>query len=195
MNEHNPYRAPESEVSVDIGGGEHYQPKIFSVEGRIGRMRYWVYSILVSFMMQFVLGFGSALILGLTGSGLDSAAGFDGFGVVGVILSVVTVVAAIAVSLVFVKRRLNDVNQSGWIGLIMLVPIANLVLGLYLLFARGTVGSNKYGPEPVPNSTGVKVAFVLSLLLIVAVVTAIAVPAYSGYLEAASLQGFEVPAE
>lgn len=195
MTEHNPYRAPESDIAVDFGGGQEYQPKIFSVEGRIGRMRYWVYSILVSFMLQIIIGFCSAVIFGLAGSGFDSAAGFDGFGVVGMLLSVVTIVAAVAVSLIFAKRRLNDVNQSGWLSLIMLVPIANLVLGLFLLFAKGTSGSNSYGPQPVPNSVGIKVAFALSVLCIVAVVVAIGVPAYSGYLEAGSLQGFEVPAQ
>lgn len=29
------------------------------------------------------------------------------------------------------------------------IPLLNLVLGLYLLFARGTYGPNEYGPDPI----------------------------------------------
>ena len=38
--------------------------------------------------------------------------------------------------------------MSGWYYFISLVPIANLVLGLYLIFQNGTPGPNKYGEDP-----------------------------------------------
>lgn len=45
-------------------------------------------------------------------------------------------------------RRLHDINWSGWLSLITLIPLAGFVLALILLFKSGTKGNNKYGSEP-----------------------------------------------
>jgi hypothetical protein len=86
------------------------------------------------------------------------------------IIGLITTVAFIALMVMswgYMVRRLNDINASGWLSLLMLVPIANLVLGLVMLFKRGSEGSNQYGAAPVSNSGGVKAAFVIVLLLMV----------------------------
>jgi uncharacterized membrane protein YhaH (DUF805 family) len=41
-------------------------------------------------------------------------------------------------------RRAHDLNLSGWWGLLMLLPPT----GLWLLFADGTRGANRFGPSP-----------------------------------------------
>lgn len=46
-------------------------------------------------------------------------------------------------------RRLHDLNYSGWYQLLGLVPIINIILGLFMLFKRGTQGPNDYGPDPL----------------------------------------------
>lgn len=46
-------------------------------------------------------------------------------------------------------RRLHDLNKTGWLCLIMLIPVINTLFGIYLLFAPGTVGYNDYGADPV----------------------------------------------
>ena len=50
------------------------------------------------------------------------------------------------------KRRLNDLDKSGWWQLLYLVPIVNILFALYLLFWPGTKGSNNYGLQPAKNS-------------------------------------------
>ena len=45
-------------------------------------------------------------------------------------------------------KRLHDANKSGWLLLLGLIPLVNIALGLYMLFADGTVGPNRYGPDP-----------------------------------------------
>lgn len=45
-------------------------------------------------------------------------------------------------------KRLHDLNQSGWLSLLQLIPLVNFVFGLYILFSGGTKGSNKFGPDP-----------------------------------------------
>lgn len=44
-------------------------------------------------------------------------------------------------------RRLHDLNASGWYVLLTFVPFGQFLI-LWLMFKKGTVGSNKYG-EPL----------------------------------------------
>jgi uncharacterized membrane protein YhaH (DUF805 family) len=45
-------------------------------------------------------------------------------------------------------KRLHDINMSGWYWLVFLIPVVNLIFGLYVVFKDGTPGSNKYGEDP-----------------------------------------------
>jgi hypothetical protein len=62
-----------------------------------------------------------------------------------------------------------------------LVPLANLIFW----FLPGTDGSNRYGPPPPPNSALVIVVGLVVPILLVAVMAAIAIPAYQSYVERA----------
>ncbi len=44
-------------------------------------------------------------------------------------------------------RRIHDLNWSGWLFLLMFVPFIGGVFALVVLFMKGTVGPNKYGPD------------------------------------------------
>ena len=41
--------------------------------------------------------------------------------------------------------------SGGW-WLLMLMPGANLVLGIVMIFKKGTVGTNKYGDDPLSKN-------------------------------------------
>ena len=45
-------------------------------------------------------------------------------------------------------RRLHDLNKSGWLILIAIVPLIDIAFFIYLLACPGTRGNNDYGPEP-----------------------------------------------
>lgn len=49
----------------------------------------------------------------------------------------------------FAAKRLHDLNRTGWLQLAVLIPVVNLVLAIYLLFYKGTKGSNEYGLDPL----------------------------------------------
>jgi uncharacterized membrane protein YhaH (DUF805 family) len=49
-------------------------------------------------------------------------------------------------------KRSHDRDRSGWFILLFLVPLLNLWPLIELLFLRGTIGSNRFGPDPVPQS-------------------------------------------
>lgn len=44
-------------------------------------------------------------------------------------------------------RRLHDINSSGWYVLLTFAPFGQLVI-LWLMFKKGTSGTNKYGEQP-----------------------------------------------
>ena len=50
------------------------------------------------------------------------------------------------------RKRLHDLDKSAWFILVMFVPIINFIFGLYLLFAKGVEGDNKYGPDPLAQA-------------------------------------------
>jgi len=52
-------------------------------------------------------------------------------------------------SLALMIRRLHDLSRPAWWVIATFIPLLNLVLGLYLLFARGTYGPNEYGADPI----------------------------------------------
>jgi uncharacterized membrane protein YhaH (DUF805 family) len=51
-----------------------------------------------------------------------------------------------------VPRRLHDLDRPAWHTVLVLVPFYNLYLGFQLLFLRGTIGANHFGPDPVPGT-------------------------------------------
>ena len=46
-------------------------------------------------------------------------------------------------------RRLHDLDKDGLLVLLTFVPLLNGFFELYLLFAPGTVGDNRYGADPL----------------------------------------------
>ena len=44
-------------------------------------------------------------------------------------------------------RRCHDLNKSGWLYIAVIIPILGVLIALYLLFAKGTEGNNKYGED------------------------------------------------
>ncbi|MCP4766544.1 MAG: DUF805 domain-containing protein [Gammaproteobacteria bacterium] len=167
----NPYSAPDAEL--DNGSGELYSPKILSFNGRIGRLRYLAYGVGSSFLFilaMIPLGAASAIMGGETG---PSGIGMIGIGVL--------YIAMIVVSVMFGKRRLNDLNRGGWWLLLFLVPIVNLLLSIYMVFFPGSEGDNNFGSAPQANSIGVLIlGWMMPALFILGIVAAIAVPQFAG---------------
>ena len=46
-------------------------------------------------------------------------------------------------------RRLHDLDRSGWCGLLLLIPLVNVVIGYEMSYDKGTDGPNRYGPDPL----------------------------------------------
>jgi len=182
MNSTNPYSAPQAPIGSDTDN-ERYQPQVLSFSGRIGRLRYLAYSIpwnLLAWVGFMVLGMISAVLLPMLVNGNGA-----GVGILGVLIGLVILAIAYVPMFGLSVRRLNDLNQSGWLSLILLIPLINLLFLLVLIFAPGTKSVNNYGPRPVENSGLVifgALIFPLSFVFVFGVLAAIALPAYQDYV-------------
>ncbi len=103
--------------------------------GRARRKEYWMFA-LFNIIFAFVLGF----IDGLVGSFSPEI----GIGVLGGIYSLAVLIPGLAVSV----RRLHDVGKSGWMILIVLIPIIGAIWLLVLMVTDSNPGENQYGPNP-----------------------------------------------
>lgn len=114
----------------------------FSFDGRIRRIEYFLSGIIGSIVcsVAFALGVGTMFL----GAASDSGAGFG----IGVLIGLIALVADIWFCIAQGVKRLHDLDKSGWLYLLVLVPVVNFVFALYLLFADGTVGPNQYGDDP-----------------------------------------------
>ncbi|NHZ89174.1 DUF805 domain-containing protein [Massilia sp. CCM 8733] len=136
----NPYAAPASTTPVPDPRAS-YTPTPFSLDGRIGRLRYLVYGFLPALVLLIVLAF----LIGQFGLGQRR-------GLVQ-LLALGTALAALAIALAMTRRRLHDLARPGWWALLMLAPPLNLLLIGYLLYRAGDGGGNRYGPPPSGNTT------------------------------------------
>ena len=175
MNEANPYLTPDA--SLDNEQDELYQPSIFSFKGRIGRLRYLAYGIGTSFILMAVM---MPILCGTMFAG-GMVGGEAAMGGLALIAMIFFYVATLVLSAMFGKRRLNDLNRSGWWFLLFIVPIANLFMVIYLIFFPGAESSNDFGAATVANTLGVKIlAWILPVIFIVGMGAAITIPALVG---------------
>lgn len=178
MTDDSLYQAPSSDLTAEQSD-EQYQPQVFAMRGRIGRLRYIAY-----YMAYVGLVYAALLIAMLIGF----VAGDPGVVAVASSLSLgIAALAGLFGAFVLMRRRLHDLDQSGWWSLLCLVPLLNIALALYLLFAPGGKLANQYGPAPCANPKGVYVAaFVpLAFVLVSVIVAALSIPAYDSYLQRA----------
>ncbi len=149
-----------------------YQPSMFQLRGRIGRVRYLVYSFLLSVLLALCL-MALTLVVG------DSDAGFAA-------VKGLAIAGSLALTLVLGARRLRDLNQQLWIAATLLIPLVNIAVYLWLLFAPGGRDANFYGPPPGPNTRGVlAAAWAIPVLFVAALVTAVVLAPHKSEAERA----------
>jgi uncharacterized membrane protein YhaH (DUF805 family) len=155
----NPYQAPSAAVA---DAGDQTQPvKLLSVSGRIGRARYLAYG----FGLYFVFIFAAGVLAGALGQ-------------TGIALMIVAYAALAVLGFMLTIQRCHDFNVTGWLSLLMVVPLANLIF----LFIPGTDGPNRFGGPTPPNSVGVLIAAsLIPVAFIGGILAAIAIPAYQDY--------------
>lgn len=153
-----PYAPPRAAVGENLPAFAPLKP--FSVEGRIGRLRYLAWSMVLSLVALPIVS-----VFALIGLGLVSADSTTGL-IIGGLLAFFLFLAFAIVGILFSIQRLHDIGWSGWLWLLTLVPFVGSFFPLVIMVVPGNTGANRYGPPPPPNSTAVKVLCSLWIVFI-----------------------------
>lgn len=150
------------------------QVQLFSASGRIGRVRYIGWSVglwILSFVLLFTI------------RAIATRLGHHGGGAVSLLVFAVNF-GLVVVAILFAIQRIHDFDISGWLAVLLIVPIVNFFFAIALMVIPGTDGSNRYGSKPPANSVGVTVLAAIAPLLLIAylgILFSAAVSAYQAY--------------
>jgi len=112
----------------------------FSFKGRMCRSDYWL------------KGFLPLLAVSIFSNILFYSAATDVGRVTGIIIGIILWWPGLAL----LVKRLHDRNRSGWFAATMLIPFVGIIFAIWILievwFLRGTVGSNRFGDDPLQQS-------------------------------------------
>lgn len=140
----------------------------YSLNGRIGRIRLLAFGVIWGLITTLLY------IIGIL---LGSALGAGAVSVILAIIFIFTLPAAIYSYIILPRRRLHDIGKSGWWLLLLIVPLANILLLLYMYFTRGDEGVNAYGLPPAPyTQTEFWLALLLPILAIIGIVAGLLLP-------------------
>ena len=148
---------------------------LFSTKGRISRMQFWLKGVLLCIAIEtlYILMLAASIsVSGTTQQGQIILA-FAGMIFIG------PLVIMWPLSVILIKR-IHDRNKSGWLVLALLLPslyqlwvpfnnlfmwgggdstlvdVIGLLVGVWFFIefgcVRGTIGPNRYGPDPVTNA-------------------------------------------
>lgn len=98
-------------------------------QGRINRRNYLAWVLVVYVVLILIADF------------------IKNLGALGLVLYLLAAIFTVSAAI----RRLHDINKSGWIALLLLIPLVNLILMLFLIFKKGSADKNKYGQKPNPE--------------------------------------------
>lgn len=142
-----PYQTATLPYQPDPHGGAQGGPQaqraeikemFFTMQGRLNRKPF--------LLRGLVLGILSLILSSVMG-GLAETSSTVLHLVSLLMLPLILVCAAGSFTLII--RRWHDLGKSGWFTLLLLIPLLNFLVMLYLWFVRGTAGPNAYGEDPL----------------------------------------------
>ncbi len=144
-----------------MSAGEWLNPfELYDPSKPAGRLMYFWGNFVYPFILVVLVSFCGALTEGVLGYYNESP-------ILDLLFLPITVLLLLA-SVLIIIRRLRDLGNSGWLVLLLLVPVVNFVFGLWLLLAKGVqkrraatdtvpAGSETISPPRVPdNNTQVR---------------------------------------
>jgi len=135
------YQEPShSYAAPGYAGGAWLTPEfLFSAQGRVGRLHFFLFCLLMPILPGFVMILNGVALDSLMHPRHENLIHF----VVGLSLAhlVFVIFPMFYIMICLIIKRLHDLNRSGWLALVFLIPPLSLLL--YLL--PGTPGPNRFG--------------------------------------------------
>ena len=103
--------------------------------GRARRKEYWMFAL-----FNFIFFIVTIILDNILGTAIEDV----GYGLFYFLYAFAVLIPGLAVSV----RRLHDVGKSGWMILILLIPIIGVIWLLVLMAVNSKPGENQYGPNP-----------------------------------------------
>ena len=116
--------------------------EIFRTDGRLNRLRYLKYMILL------------ALVAGVSTFVMSSMLTFFTVNHESPAVMLVTLMWALiagAGNVMLMIRRLHDLGKNGMFWLVAIIPVIGLIFSIYLFCAPGQSGWNEYGADPLAD--------------------------------------------
>ena len=170
-----PYAPPRAAVGEELP--EFSTLKVFTINGRIGRLRYLAWTLVLTLILFAVIGAMFTVGVGIALASPTIAT------VLGVLVGIAVFVAFFWVNVQITVQRLHDLGWSGWLWFLHLVPFVNSIFPILLVVMPGNTGANQYGAPPPRNSTAVKVLAIMWLAFIPLLITGGVILGMSGYLD------------
>lgn len=155
--------------------------RFFDWHGRVSRVQFLAYSTFNALIALMLVALLFVMIGGFQGM-VNASSEQLPMSLLGA--SSVGVAVLFYLQLAVSKRRFNDLNKTGWLALLMLVPGVNVLVYLYLLAVEGSEGANYYGLPARPATQLKTVLMVLIPLLVMSLIgllTQVVVPSYHSY--------------
>ena len=140
---------------------------LLSAKGRINRLDYFLRSLATLLLSLFnapiTIDFATPEIVRLERFEFQNPFGWDLFSNLNIYhleevlapyaipilvlqsLLIVLIIWFLAVSLI---KRLHDNNLTGWLCLLMLIPVVNFIMWFVMIISEGSRGANRFGPPP-----------------------------------------------
>ncbi|RKG33611.1 DUF805 domain-containing protein [Acinetobacter guerrae] len=155
-----------------------------SSHGRFGRLSYAAWTLISSLffiMACLALGFG---IYQMSQRQVTPSSQFSLF----MFFSIGSLyIFFLYYNFVFIVRRLHDRNQNGWLSLLYLVPLVNIIFMIYLLCAKGNERLNDFGPVRTTCAWERTLGWIYIILVPVGILigfaAALIIPEYQHYLQ------------
>ncbi|MEM7363107.1 MAG: DUF805 domain-containing protein [Pseudomonadota bacterium] len=178
--ENNPYSTPASNVETSDEGFD--ETPWYSPKGRIGRVKYLGLGLalwLVTALAILVVG----MVVGMLAPGEEAVEGIITW------IVMLLYIPMFVFAFIFMIKRLHDLGFSGWLSALIIIPLINFILALFVLLWPGNKGSNKFGPPPRPGNKWLGVAVALFFaIFVIGTLAAVFIPAYQDYIEVAEAQ-------
>ncbi|MCK5726882.1 MAG: DUF805 domain-containing protein [Thiotrichaceae bacterium] len=162
MTDNNPYTAPKSNLSSQ-NRSKRDNSSPFQSKGRFSRYSFLAWNFIVNMILLLVVTAVITIFVSLKMIRKDFQMNDD------LILGLFTMLALLVFfifNIIFLIRRLHDIDLQGWWALLIFIPIVNIVFGLFVLIKKGTEESNRFAPiRTTPRWE--KVVGIISLVLLV----------------------------